>query len=190
MVKDVTKSNEQSLAELDQLRKSTLVNFLREQLGKPYHYGIDSRATGDRIFDCSSLVQEAYMNIGLEVARTSVNQATYFRRVVEEEEDYQIGDLLFFKGETGYYNPQFPEGIGHVAIYIGDNRVMHTTAWYENGIEHGEVIEESVDEALKRRVDLVGKEDDLVVVKRVIERDTYYHEGMTKPLPTFIGKVE
>lgn len=190
MTKDSQKPSEISLAEADQVRKNRLVGFLKEQLGKPYHYGIDSRATGNTIFDCSSLVQEAYRTIGLEIARTSVNQATYFGRIVEANEDYQLGDLLFFRGETGYYNPQYPEGIGHVAIYTGDNRAMHTIAWYEEGVEHGEVIQESVEEALKRRADLVGKKDDLVVVKRVFEGDNYFHEGHTKPLPDITEVAE
>lgn len=184
MSKDVLKPESQSIAELDHLRKSTIVNFLREQLGKPYKYGVNSAATGDKIFDCSSLVQEAYRRIGVELARTSVNQATYFGRPVEAEEEYQVGDLLFFTGETGYYNPQYPDGIGHVATYIGESRVVHTMTWHDEGeVENGQVIEEGLEEALKRRADLVGKKDDLVIVKRIFEGNTFYHEGESKPLP-------
>lgn len=169
--------------EANSLRKSQLVDFLREQLGKPYHYGVDSEATGNKVFDCSSIVKEAYRIIGIEVARTSVNQATYFGRVVEESEDYEIGDLLFFTGETGYYNPQYPQGIGHEAIYVGSGRVIHTTSWYDEGVEKGEVIEESVEDALSRRTEMsADKVDDLVVVKRVLEDDMYWHEGEKKPI--------
>lgn len=187
---DKQKPAEESAAEIDQLRKTALVGFLREQIGKPFRYG--EQTGGNAVFDCSSLVQKAYATVGLGIARTAINQATYFGRPVETQEDLQIGDLLFFGGDTGYYNPQYPQGdgIGHVATYIGDNMVIHTMAWAENGEEFGEVVEETVAEALKRRADLVGKEDDLVVVKRVLERDVYYHEGQAKPLPESIGRVE
>ena len=191
MVKDAQKIAEKSAAELDHLRKSTIVSFLHDQLGKPFQFGVDSAAIGNARFDCSSLVSEAYKRIGIDIARTSINQATYFGRVVEEHEPYEIGDLLFFSGEWGQYNPQFPMGIGHVAIYIGEGKVMHTTAWFEEGgIEKGEVIEESIEDALKRRAELAGNEDDLVIVKRIFEGDFYYHEGQQKPLPDIPGRVE
>ncbi|GEM_PF-610690 len=193
MTKDKQKPTEISIAEQDQLRKSALVGFLRDQVGKPYQYGVNSAATGDKIFDCSSLVQEGYRRLGLELARTSVNQATYFGRPVEQDEPYEPGDILFFSGEYGYYNPQFPMGVGHCATYIGKGRVIHTRAWYdEGGIENGEVIEETIEEALKRRADMVGKDVDLVVVKRVFEGNVYYHEGHEKPMPAIpiVGRVE
>jgi cell wall-associated NlpC family hydrolase len=167
-------------------RNARLVSFLRDQVDKPYLYGVDSRAVGGKAFDCSSLVQEAYRIIGLEIARTSVNQATYFGRLVEENEEYQIGDLLFFTGEYGYYNPQYPMGIGHVATYIGDNRVIHTRAWYdEDGVEHGEVIEESVEDAIQRRAVIAGHPD-FVVVKRIVEGNTYHHEGEVEQSPSSV----
>ncbi|MBI4097887.1 MAG: C40 family peptidase [Candidatus Levybacteria bacterium] len=193
MVKDGQKTLEQSAAELDALKKCALVGFLREQLGKPFQYGVNSGATGDKVFDCSSLVQGGYRRLGLELARTSVNQATYYGRPVEQDEPYEPGDILFFSGEYGYYNPQFPMGIGHCATYIGEGRVIHTRAWFdEEGVEHGEVIQETVEEVLKRRAGMVDREDDLVIAKRVFEGNTYYHEGQAKPMPDLpaIGRVE
>lgn len=163
-------------------RDAALVGFLRDQLGKPFQYGVDSRAVEGKAFDCSSLVQEAYRTIGLEIARTSVNQATYFGRPVEEGEEYQVGDLLFFSGEYGYYNPQYPMGIGHVATYIGRGRVVHTKAWYEDGVEYGEVIEESIGDAIQRRTEIAGRPD-FVIAKRIVEGNTYHHEGTVKPIP-------
>lgn len=188
---DMQKPAEESAVEIDQLRKTALVGFLREQIGKPFRYG--EQTGGNAVFDCSSLVQKAYATVGIGIARTAINQATYFGRPVETQEDLQIGDLLFFGGDTGYYNPQYQQGdgIGHVATYIGNGKVIHTMAWYdESGTENGEVIEETVEEALKRRAGLVGKEDDLVVIKRVFERDFYYHEGQSKQIPDFPGRVE
>ncbi len=188
MVVDVQKPTEISAPELDQLRKSALLKFLRQQVGKPFEFGVDSAAIGNARFDCSSLVREAYKRIGLDIARTSINQATYFGRPVKEHEPYEIGDLLFFRGQFGQYNPQFPTGVGHVAIYVGEGRVMHTTSWFEEGgMEKGGVITESVEGARKRRAELAGNEDDLVVVKRVFEGDVYYQEGQSKQLPDPTG---
>lgn len=198
MVKDGQKSSAESAAEQDQLRKSTLLAFLRERVGEPYQYG----ATGNTVFDCSSLTQGAYnLILGLQdlpkdeqFARTASNQAIFWGRVIEEREPYQVGDLLFFRGSEGRFAPPFPPqyAIGHVATYVGDDRAIHTTAWMEAGHEFGEVIEESVEQCLKRRAKLVGRRSDLVIVKRVIEGDIYYHEGHAKLIPAFpaIERVE
>jgi len=72
----------------------------------------------------------------------------------------EIGDLLFFKGGWGHYNPQFPTGIGHVGIYIGKGKVINARFKEVDGKEKGAVIEEDVETFLKRK--------DFVVVKRIL----------------------
>ena len=69
--------------------------------------------------------------------------------------------MIFIKGTVGRYNEEFPQGIGHVAMYIGDNKIIQ--AKYQknkNGSDGGEVQIDSVAKILSRK--------DLVVIKRII----------------------
>jgi len=73
----------------------------------------------------------------------------------------QIGDLIFIKGMVGRYNEEFPQGIGHVAMYIGDGKIIQ--AKYQknkNGSDGGKVQVDSVAKIINRK--------NLVVIKRII----------------------
>ena len=74
--------------------------------------------------------------------------------------DLKTGDLLFFHGNRGYYNKKFPQGIGHVIMYLGDNHIIHAKSIEKSGRETGRVITEPADKWLKRK--------DLIVIKRII----------------------
>jgi len=76
-------------------------------LGKPYLWG----GTGPRGFDCSGLVMRAWKTAGVTLARTTWGQirageVTTRARLVP-------GDLVISHGG------------GHVALYIGDDKVIH-----------------------------------------------------------------
>ena len=107
------------------------------QLGVPYVYGAvryhDGRGNllknfTAEAFDCSSLMQYIFYRgerVLLDVTtRTQIKQGTHVR-----EEDLRRGDLLFFtnaarKEKTGI------ERVGHVALYLGDNYILHTASDY------------------------------------------------------------
>ena len=141
------------------LRKK-LVYFAKKHLGKPYKYGAKLREA-PKVFDCSSFVRYLYKRIGIDLPRTALEQAHLGKKVKPEKEKLQVGDLIFIKGSWGHYNTEFPKGIGHVAIYIGDGKIIH--AKYEkneDGSDSGKVKEEPVESLLKRK--------DLIVVKRIL----------------------
>jgi peptidoglycan DL-endopeptidase CwlO len=73
--------------------------------GKPYRYG----ATGPGSFDCSGFVQYVFGQVGVNVPRTSGQQAAAARPVARGSE--QLGDLIIFR--TG-------GSVSHVGIYAGD----------------------------------------------------------------------
>ena len=77
-------------------------------------------------YDCSALMQYIYYhgaNINLDLTtRTQVLQG---REVVSG--DLQRGDLMFFTNSSRY-NLSGVERIGHVAIYLGDNYILHTAS--------------------------------------------------------------
>jgi cell wall-associated NlpC family hydrolase len=77
-------------------------------LGHPYVYG----AEGPVGFDCSGLVQAVWRQAGVELPRTSSEQALAGRPVAAG--DIQPGDLVV------YY-----KGRNHIGIYIGDGKIIH-----------------------------------------------------------------
>ena len=84
------------------------------QLGKPYIYG----GVGPQGYDCSGLTMQAYLAAGVQLPRTSEEQALVGTPVASAA-DLKPGDLLFAAGSDG--TAQAP---GHVAIYAGDGYVI------------------------------------------------------------------
>ncbi len=97
--------------------KAKLISISKKQLGKPYLYGAKSYQS--RNFDCSSFTQYVYKKMGYNLPRTSRQQAKIGRKVSIKQ--LEKGDLLFF------YNKKIRD-IGHVAIYIGNNRFIHSSS--------------------------------------------------------------
>ena len=106
-------------------------------LGVPYVYGavrvhdgkgrLLSGFTAQK-FDCSSLVQYVFYKGAdklLDVnTRTQVKQGKFVAK-----KDLQRGDCMFFTNESRQYLTGI-ERVGHVAIYLGDNYILHTASDY------------------------------------------------------------
>ena len=88
-----------------------LANFALSLQGTRYRYGGASRDG----FDCSGLVFYAHRRLGLEVPRTSSDQAEEAEKVKRRK--LERGDLVFFKIDSRKVN--------HVGIYVGDHRFVH-----------------------------------------------------------------
>lgn len=84
-----------------------IVDFAMQFRGTPYLYGGESPATG---FDCSGFTKYVYAHFGYNIPRNSGAQATAGRAV--SKNNLQPGDLVCYSG--------------HVAIYIGNNQVIHS----------------------------------------------------------------
>ena len=80
-------------------------------------------------FDCSSLMQYMfYMGAdGHLLGVTTRNQVLQGKTVPRS--DLQRGDLMFFTNASRY-NKTGVERIGHVALYLGDNMILHTASDY------------------------------------------------------------
>lgn len=140
--------------------RDKLVRFARKHLGKPYKYGAKP-SEAPKTFDCSSFTQYLYRRIGTDLPRTAIEQAGLGKIVNPNKEKLEVGDLLFCTGSWGRYSPEFPRGIGHVAIFVGDGKIIH--AKFErnkDGSEGGSVREETTRSFLGRK--------DLVVIKRIL----------------------
>jgi cell wall-associated NlpC family hydrolase len=140
-------------------KKNKLVYFAKKHLGKPYKFGAKP-FEAPKTFDCSSFVQYLYKRIAVNLPRTALDQALVGKTIDAKKELLETGDLLFFKGGWGHYNPEYPMGIGHVGIYIGNEKVINARSKEIAGIEKGTVIEENVESFLDRK--------DFAVVKRIL----------------------
>ncbi len=103
------------MAEKKKLQKR-LIYFAKKRLGKSYKYGA-SPSVAPKNFDCSSFVQYLYRRIGIALPKTTLEQAHLGKKINPKKEKLQPGDLIFIKGKWDHYDPKFPQGISHVAIY-------------------------------------------------------------------------
>lgn len=89
-----------------------IVDEAMKYYGWEYTWGGSNPEEG---FDCSGLVQWCYGTAGIELPRTSREQFDWCEEISVDE--LKAGDLLFYQNESSGGE------IGHVAIYIGDDKV-------------------------------------------------------------------
>jgi peptidoglycan DL-endopeptidase CwlO len=94
--------------------ESAVVAEAQKYLGVPYLWGGTDPAKG---LDCSGFTQLVYGNLGVELPRTSSQQATAGRAVASIDEA-RPGDLVFFDYSSGR------AGIDHVGIYLGGGKMI------------------------------------------------------------------
>ena len=84
----------------------------RRHLGVPYKPGgVDPRG-----FDCSGLTYYVYGRLGLELPRSSAEQATVGRKI--RRNHLRAGDLVFFATGPG-------KAVTHVGLYLGGRKFIH-----------------------------------------------------------------
>lgn len=98
--------------------KAVAIAMTAAQNGTPYLWAGNSLTKG---VDCSGLVQQAYAQLGIQLPRSSYEQAKHGKVI-------GMGSLL--PGDLVFYNTgsRDPNGIGtfsHVAIYIGNGQIVH-----------------------------------------------------------------
>jgi cell wall-associated NlpC family hydrolase len=88
---------------------ATVIAFLRAQVGDAYVMG----AAGPNAWDCSSLVQAAFRQVGVDLPRVSQDQSTVGTDV--SLSNLQVGDILYWGGKGSAY---------HVGVYIGGGQYL------------------------------------------------------------------
>lgn len=94
---------------------SDVVNDAKKWLGTKYVYGAMSRGATD----CSGFVGQVYRKRGVRLPRTSQEMASSGRGVPKSE--MQKGDVIIFRNRGG-------NRVGHVGIYIGNNKFIHASS--------------------------------------------------------------
>ena len=86
------------------------------------HYSQDRRYE-EGYYDCSSLVQRLYKEVGIDLPATASPQGKYCyeNAMLVNKKDLKPGDLIFYSYEE---NGEF-RNISHVAIYVGDGMMVH-----------------------------------------------------------------
>jgi cell wall-associated NlpC family hydrolase len=114
--------------------REKIVELAKSLVGKPYRRGASVSKDAPNEFDCSSFVSYLYAQAGLAIPRISVDQYVFGEPVALE--GIQAGDFIFVntgKGVIYYESIEFnkgtpvPEGVDHVAIYLGGGEVAHAT---------------------------------------------------------------
>lgn len=90
---------------------SQIISYGLQFVGNPYVYGGNSLTNGT---DCSGFTSLVFAHFGISLPRTASSQA-YVGRYVSVQ-DIQPGDLVLH-GYNGV--------VSHVALYIGNNQVVH-----------------------------------------------------------------
>jgi hypothetical protein len=94
--------------------ESAVVAEAKKHLGVPYLWGGTDPAKG---LDCSGFTKLVFGNLGIDLPRTSSQQATA-GTAVRSLTEARAGDLVFFDHDSSR------PGIDHVGIYLGDGRMI------------------------------------------------------------------
>ncbi|CAL9474161.1 cell wall-associated NlpC family hydrolase [Streptomyces thermodiastaticus] len=88
---------------------AAVLAFLQAQVGDAYVMG----ATGPNAWDCSSLVQAAFKQVGVDLPRVSQDQSMVGTDIPLSQ--IQAGDILYWGGKGSAY---------HVGVYIGNGQYL------------------------------------------------------------------
>ena len=90
-------------------KRKEVADFAVQFVGNPYVWGGTSLTNGA---DCSGFVMSVFANFGYKLPRVAAAQ--YQASQQKEISQMEVGDLVFYG-----------EGIYHVALYIGNGKVVH-----------------------------------------------------------------
>lgn len=142
-------------------QQKKLIEVATSCIGAPYKYGA-TKADIPNAFDCSLFIQHIYASVGIELPRSTIEQAVV-GEIVPDVTNLEIGDLIFLHGTHGHYNPKFPEGIGHVIMFVGDGKVIHAGSrrTQEKPVIEGGGVE------VRELNDVIEKTKPIVCIKRL-----------------------
>lgn len=108
-------SSDGSGSSTKQSRRSQLVNYALQFVGNRYVWGGTSLTNG---VDCSGFTMRVMEKFGVSLPHYSGSQAQMGKKVTYAT--MKPGDLIFYAGSNGKVN--------HVAIYIGNGRIVHAAS--------------------------------------------------------------
>lgn len=121
--------DDEALEALKRVNRSAIISTARRYLGVKYKFGAKPYAQSKR-FDCSSYTQHVYRAHGVSLRRTARSQAT--QGIAISRKNLRVGDLLFFSVPGRFKSNKT---VGHVGIYMGNNRMIHAGVSPKNGVQ-------------------------------------------------------
>lgn len=119
-----------------------VINTGKKYLGTPYEYGSNRNTTFT--FDCSDFVRQAYKEaLDITLPADSRKQGDWIKEqgtAVYNTSSLKAGDLVFFMSYKGSSASAYAgvnkstERITHVAIYLGNNQLLHTYSSKSGGV--------------------------------------------------------
>lgn len=112
----------EQLLSLDQNLPDNIISTAMSFMGRPYLWG----GTSGKGVDCSGFTKTVYFLNGLELPRDASQQVKVGEDVETDStlRNLMIGDFLFFGRKQ---SADLPEKITHVAIYLGEGRIIHSS---------------------------------------------------------------
>ena len=110
---ETTRIREEAARKAEQARvehRENIAQFAVQFVGNPYVYGGTSLTNGA---DCSGFVMSVFKEFGYDLPRVAAAQ--YEASQKKDISQMETGDLVFYGAG----------GINHVALYIGDGKVVH-----------------------------------------------------------------
>lgn len=157
----------------------SLINYGKLFLNTPYRYGSE----GTSSFDCSGFTSHVYRNFGVNLQRSSADQAEQFPTV--DKTQLKPGDLVFFNGRRRNSR------VGHVGIVVaakedGEFDFIHAS------VHDGVTISNSKSDYYLKRFVKAGRvinNDSLLkmaAVNTVVKRQEYVSAVPSKPIKKII----
>lgn len=141
LVHNLTYEDYIALNKLTEEQVDWLKSMMSEDMWDNYYVGAGGQAVADLAmtkigcnysqdrryeegyYDCSSLVQRLYKEVNIDLPATAATQGKYCydNAMIINKKDLKPGDLIFYSYEE---NGEF-RNISHVAIYVGDGKMVH-----------------------------------------------------------------
>ncbi|MCM1159523.1 MAG: NlpC/P60 family protein [Clostridium sp.] len=141
LVHNLTYKDYMALDKLSEEQKDWLESMMGDEMQENYTTGSGGQAVADLAmtkigcrysqdkryeegwYDCSSLVQRLYKEVGINLPATAAAQGEYCYKnaMLINKKQLKPGDLIFYSYKE---NGEF-RNISHVAIYVGDGKMVH-----------------------------------------------------------------
>jgi cell wall-associated NlpC family hydrolase len=121
----ITKKSSMKLVDFvkkaDNADSNDILNSAYQLMGIPYLWG----GTSAKAMDCSGFTKTVYFMNGIQLARDASQQVKYGKKIRIDKKFSKLkpADLLFF----GTNRKDGSERITHVAIYLGNGKIIHET---------------------------------------------------------------
>lgn len=122
-------NHEEVIPVLKNIDINAMINKGKQYLGVKYKFGTGPYPQTGK-FDCSTFTQYVFGKYGIKLPRVARQQATLGKLV--SRKSLRKGDLMFF-----YVPGRFKTNkkIGHVGIYIGNKKMLHSSPEPKNGVQ-------------------------------------------------------